>query len=424
MRLTHPLPLSIFALACIAALGTVGFGRYGQAHAPDETLRFRKYFRVQVSLTHLGNEPVMIDFVMGCGVIARQFLAQPTDYAYARMPMVFGVRTKGGQGVLSETPDVCDYGEGESEGRSLDKRVPPDYLPIIFHAENADDLESMTAYFSERAYDQPFSKLKFDNATVKQVTEAEYDDWLKTAPPNIVPVGPRNGWDQNSFFNGGIFPESDYRHGNQIVCQSLRRYRIPEEMRAKVRAQWPVDRPTYWVSQMNPGELFDMLFSPGTVLVGSRDDRLVPPGEFDNGLGGIGKGLRRRGGQGAILTGDPNDPNTGLADRMPVWNDVVNSKRDPEQPIGSVRYFITTSNGADQGFGACYRRYAPWSAAPKLRQSSDSSSKIYIDGKLVGKRPTIALSTLDIGSFPLFERDEFLLGYSTLQLMDEFTRQQ
>jgi len=81
------------------------------------------------------------------------------------------------------------------------------------------------------------------------------------------------------------------------------------------------------------------------------------------------------------------------------------------------------AQGADQGFAACYRRYRLLTKRPGLELASDAVERVYLDGNLVNE---VKAADLNAGvlDFPMIERDEYLFGYSTLQIMDQFARQQ
>ena len=392
-------------LATVVIVAAASFWYLREDDTPDNL--FRKFYRVQVSLTHMDNEPITIDYMMGCRTKKRKFFAQPVEYADIRVPMIFGIRTKGGQGILTETPDVCGFGKGEAY--DLDKQVPPDFLPINFYAERADDLEFMTAYLSERAYDQLVSKLKFHKATVTQVSEADYETWKKNAPPNIVPEGSADQPDYYSFFNGQIFPEADYRYGNPIECRSLTRRSIPAALRANVQALWPASHPSYWVPDQSSPDLSKVHMN--SVLIEPNDKGIV-----------LGQGLRRPNGQGMLFISRERWLNTGLAKRIPVYDDIVSSYSKNPVAIEHFNRFVTMAAGADQGFAACNREVALTGDGPRLPMAPKVLQKVFVDGTLVGQ-----VTVEGAGgylSLSLLERDEYIFGYSILQFNDQFARQQ
>ena len=173
----------------VAILGLVVFGVFVAGYAVREQFRawfpiatvkenptkFVKFFRMQASFTHEENEPVNIDLIIGCRVQYRQILGEGVSGRYIRVPYYYGVPTKDGRAVLVQTPGICEYDPEEV--------VPEDFLPVVLYTPRPNDLEFMIAYTSERAYEQPVSKLKFHKATITRATQADYDAWKQTGVP-------------------------------------------------------------------------------------------------------------------------------------------------------------------------------------------------------------------------------------------------
>ncbi|MET3845357.1 hypothetical protein [Bradyrhizobium sp. OAE829] len=173
--------------------------------ATSEGIKFSWFYRFNVELSH-GDEPINIEIIIACGAEARQIPGEGRSSRAIWAPYIYGVRTKNGEGVLVQSPNVCD--------RDVVKEpVPADFLPVVFWAPDAGNLEFLVAYLHERAYEQPVSKLKFHRATVTTATEADHQAWRETKwKDNIVPIGDRREDHVNgrSYFRGdGFFPKGD-----------------------------------------------------------------------------------------------------------------------------------------------------------------------------------------------------------------------
>ncbi|WP_354067307.1 hypothetical protein [Bradyrhizobium sp. OAE829] len=192
---------SLFLLAALA----------GCQPATSEGIKLGWFYRMVVELSH-GGEPLNIEVIIGCGSQERQILGEGRSVRAIWAPYIFGVRTKNGEGVLVQSPNVCD--------RDFAKEpIPADFLPVVFWAPDAGNLEFLVAYLHESAYEQPVSKLKFHRATITEATEADYRAWRETKwKDNIVPIGSRREDHVNgrSYFRGeGFFPKG--RSAQQTV---------------------------------------------------------------------------------------------------------------------------------------------------------------------------------------------------------------
>jgi hypothetical protein len=203
------------------------------------------HYRFNVELSH-GDQPINIEIIIAYGSEARQILGEGRSARAVWAPYIYGVRTRSGEGVLVQSPNVCD--------RDVVKEpVPADFLPVVFWVPDAGNLEFFIAYLHERAYEQPVSKLTFHRATVTKASEADYKAWRETKwKDNIVPIGDRREDHINgrSYFRGdGFFPKDDPRNKCllRMSCYSFIRTPIPEEPRELVRKRWPGDHPRYWL---------------------------------------------------------------------------------------------------------------------------------------------------------------------------------
>src|SRR4051812_29637890 len=155
--------LAVSSLFCLAVLA-------GCRLDASEGVRFGWFYRMVVELSY-GGEPLNIEVIIGCGSQERHILGEGRSVRALWAPYIYGVRVKTGEGVLVQSPNICD--------RELDKApMPADFLPVVFWAPDAGNLEFMVAYLHEEAYAQPVSKLKFHKATFTEVPRADYDAWL------------------------------------------------------------------------------------------------------------------------------------------------------------------------------------------------------------------------------------------------------
>ncbi|UZE47060.1 hypothetical protein ONR75_18850 [Rhodopseudomonas sp. P2A-2r] len=194
-------------LLASAILGLAGCGP-----SERDDFKFGWFYRMVVELDH-GDEPLNIEVIIACGSQVRQILGEGRSARGVWAPYIYGVRTSNGEGVLVQSPNVCN--------RELAKQpMPADFLPVVFLAPDASNLEFMIAYLHEQAYAQPFSKLKFHRATFTEVSRADYDIWRLTKwKENIVPIGDRNAeyLRGSSFFRGeGFFLVAI--HAMRAVC--------------------------------------------------------------------------------------------------------------------------------------------------------------------------------------------------------------
>jgi hypothetical protein len=138
----------------------------------SEDIKFGWFYRMVVELSY-GGKPLNIEVIIGCGSQERHILGEGRSVRAIWAPYIYGVRVKTGEGVLVQSPNTCD--------RELDKApMPPDFLPVVFWAPDASNLEFMVAYLHEDAYAQPVSKLTFHKATFTEATRADYDAWFQT----------------------------------------------------------------------------------------------------------------------------------------------------------------------------------------------------------------------------------------------------
>lgn len=367
---------------------------------------FHDYYRVTVSLIHEQDEPVEIDVIIGCRTELRQILGESVSGRMVRVPYTYGVRTKDGQAVIMQTPNIC--------GEDPAKVVPDDYLPMLFYAPDADNLEFMIAYVSEMAYEQKVSKLTFRKATITRASKEDYEAWKQTAPANVVPdkkVKSRFA----HYFGGGVFPKDDPRNEMIVACRSVIKSPVPEELKAEIRALWPADRPRFWKP-----ELDDRRFRKIRNRAKSAAKKL---NYFGNDQGGEistileGKGIRRKNGLGD-LTGGGGKRGFGEARRIPYSRSSGLPWHKPGTPLLSIDIRMNMADGADQGFAYCYRDLAH--IEMHYQDNIIREWRFFVDGEQVAG---VARAGVVFSPKWLIERDEFVFVISDFGLNPELARQ-
>jgi len=210
----------------------------------SKALKLHSFYRLKVSLTHKpDNKPVEINLILGCGSKNQQVLGEGVSSFGVRVPNIYGVKLESGEGVLVQTPTIC--------GKDPKKVIPKDYMPLIFYAPDADDLEFMIAHVSTISFDQEFSKLLFHKATVEKATKEEFEQWEQQGVPNFIETRFTSLDFHQAIFSQYYPPENDIRYAeNQITCKSLIRVPIPSDMKGQVRAWWPESKPRFWMPEI------------------------------------------------------------------------------------------------------------------------------------------------------------------------------
>ena len=404
---------SLFLLAVLA----------GCQPATSEGIKFGWFYRMVVELSH-GGEPLNIEVIIGCGSQVRQIPGEGRSARAIWAPYIYGVRTKNGEGVLVQSPNICD--------RELAKQpMPADFLPVVFWAPDAGNLEFMIAYLHEQAYAQPVAKLKFHKAAFTEVTKADYEAWVQTKwKDNIVPLGDRDDEYNKgqSFFRGfGFFPKGDPRNveTRRPSCHAMLRVPITGMLQDKIRERWPADKPRYWL--IDGSTIFTMQNQypdqlGGGVRSGARWNREIPgsqPSFFR------GTGVNRPSGVGHIEL-VPSEVASGQGLRIPY-------RVETGYPWASDRLLsqttldinIDTANGADHGFAYCFRdmwshylvEHVPNGRARAVEQ------RFFIDGQLVATLPN-ALAVAPGAA--IVENDQYLWlsDLSPFPLTHELARMQ
>jgi hypothetical protein len=389
-----------------------------------EDVKFGWFYRMVVELIY-GGEPLNIDVIIGCGSQERQILGEGRSVRALWAPYIYGVRVKTGEGVLVQSPNICD--------RELAKApMPPDFLPVVFWAPDAGNLEFMVAYLHEDAYAQPVSKLKFHKATFTEVPRADYDAWLQTKwKDNIVPLGDRGDEYSKgrSFFRGeGFFPKGDPRNAGLLrtSCHAMLRVPITGELREKIRERWPAGKPRYWLIDRSPLFTLQTQYPEelgGGVRSQARWNHEIPgalPSFFE------GKGVNRPSGVGHIEP-SPSGIASGQGLRIPY-------RVETGYPWASDRLFsqttldvnIDTANGADHGFAYCFRdmfSHYLVKRDPVDFQIRPADQRFFIDGQLVATLPN-AIGVAPAAAMVEQDQDLWLTDFFPFPLTHELARMQ
>lgn len=387
-----------------------------------DTVKFGWFYRMVVELSHAG-QPLTIDVVIGCGSEVRQILGEARSARSIWAPYIFGIRAGNGEGVLVQSPNIC--------GRKLDQQpMPADFLPVVFWAPDAGNLEFMVAYLNEQAYLQPVSKLAFHKATFTEATKSDYEAWrLSRWKDNIVPLNNRDDeyGKKGEFFHGeGFFPKGDPRTElmREISCHAVLRVPIPVAAQAAIHERWPAEKPHYWLldwptvnalREKYPEEM-------GRARNNPQWDREIPGAQpnFSQALG-----VNRASGIGHIVALS-SDIASGRGLRIPYRVDTGYpwaSDRLRTQQTLDINF--DTANGADHGFAYCYRdmwSYYFKSSGP-AREVRPVDQRFFIDGQLVGTLPG-AIWTAP-GAM-IVDRDQYLWlpDYFPFPLTHELARMQ
>lgn len=191
------------------------------------------YYRLKVKLAYKG-EPQDFDIVVGCNAKQTNYKDGGRTVEVGLVPQVFGRRMSDGKGLVISPPQACK-GETTANGR-----VQPDLLPLVIVYDDARNFAFGTAYLSEDAYENPLSVLTFGGATIEAATRAQFDEFRRIQP-NAVP-----GDVYNRHLAEGAVKKQPTDSFLGSSCIAYARYRLPEDLRALVRAHWPEERPRFW----------------------------------------------------------------------------------------------------------------------------------------------------------------------------------
>lgn len=231
--------------------------------------RFRAGFEVKAT-----GEQLDFDYVVACNIRLTRWRDGGLSNDSTHSPRAMVMATNGGQAVMLRTLDACSGLTSEHED------VPPDVLPLAIWFDDLTDLSAGLGYVSEAAYDNPLGKLKFRGARVDRSTRADWEAWRKKSAEEYVQRGVLPGpW-------GYDFPNApDPALGVYVVqCDGYMRLKLPENMRSKLSAFWPEDRPRFWTlsstqEQRTIGEVISDPNQPLPPGIGRWSRRFGTPSE-------------------------------------------------------------------------------------------------------------------------------------------------
>lgn len=440
----------LITILCIIVFALVVYIFYELNSTPS--MHLQQFYRLKVYLTHKpDNMPVEIDMVIGCGSKSTQVIGESASSISIRIPNIYGIKLNSGEGVLVQTPDVC--------GEDPKEIIPKDFMPLVFYAPDADDLEFMIAHVSTISYDQEFSNLLFHSASVEEVNSEDFEIWQDTGAQNII----ETRLTANGIFEGAFSqyypPDDDIRYAvQQITCKSVIRVPILEEMRPQISQWWPENKPQFWMPNISEGDRVKLTGLVQKAFNGRKqniESRILLGRDNDNdyrGLAGL-SGIYNPNGQGGIKIG--KNPNLnysmyfGEALRIPYrtntgypWlaAEVKNKKYTQIQsefelpqppaekiyiyPPDSYDYHLDTEKGADKGFAYCYRELKRRFVDPEIAYDSNKSipvihnypTKLFVDDQL-------EISTENRVPTVWIEEDRYFLKKSFLKLHSLEARQ-
>lgn len=131
---------------------------------------FREGFNTEIVVkVEFDGKPYTIRRIVRCEL--KQTSGAWGDKAYGYFPefMSFGIKTASGEGVIVTTPAVCS--ELKRRPKSILDTwvfdVPPQHIPLLSVADNADNPNQITVYASRQAYKSPKARLAFKSLNLQ-----------------------------------------------------------------------------------------------------------------------------------------------------------------------------------------------------------------------------------------------------------------
>jgi hypothetical protein len=298
---------------------------------------------------------------------------------------------------------------------TADGRFPADFLPLLLWAEDANDLEFLTAYVSEAGYEHPAARIQFRGMTVQPATEADFQQWRRTGQQNVVvddvfrSVPPNASRRELALSSPASASHVAF---GAVTCSGILRLPVPDKFRARVGAQWSHAKPRYWLPANT--ELFHEL------SVAAVFERTNSYEAFLRGRS-AGIGMLRRDGRGTMFDAVAKQASRIAAEARPLDTyPYLTSRSFPsaragqfELPMSWVRFSLEET--APRGQMHCFR------VAQTVRRSDGSLPWFTgVRVQLAGEQEMIfrlpAASALPIQGFAMFERDEFFLTGTVISL--------
>lgn len=366
------------------------------------------FFRVKVKLTLASNdEPVDFDVIVACAVKFTNYRDGDRSFFATMAPELFMQRVRGNHGVMLKLPRLCQ------RQTTKNGRVPADFLPGILWFKDADDWLRATGYFTELAYENPNSKLKFHGATVQAVSRADWEEWRKTEEPkNLIPayLPPTRGTAKKiAEKRNKTWTLQRIAHewrGPVQFCTGAQRFRMPEGMRKVARQYWPANRPRYWSATIDQYKKIRKQFE---ILGPDYGKTRLLLGPLINGIPlsnymwrSSPNGYPTRSGGGRATASRIRYPAPEIFPMRHVYQEDVALKTPEEISRLDIVKNFDMRNGSTNGFLYCYT--AGYQVVDPLETKRlKDSARCTVDGKPIQR--DLSCWNMYPGSF--FEKDEY-----------------
>jgi hypothetical protein len=354
---------------------------------------------LKAKYTHDG-EPIDFDIVAACSIRIDRYKSGDSGFLAARYPRFFVKETQDGHAVMQIVPAPC-RGETTSGGR-----VPGDFLPGVIWFEKPGDYRFGVGYFTEDAFENPKSQLKFLGASIEKATSADWEAFKNIASNN---EGMRRRYYDRPPYTyeeaqriadaGGREVEAAFARG----CTGIARYALSDAAREIVRKHWPKGQPRFWAPEerrTGPWAELKILERSTPILANRRRyiDHLINT-VF------VSAGFPTRTGGGMIGRGSPKIFPPEIfplsQDRGVPW--VFSESVSKSQYLYKD---VQVDTGPGKGFLYCYTNLTPGKGQLKrpIPDYRDRESRIRVDGEPVVTPDRKHWSWPN----PFYERDEYI----------------
>jgi len=354
------------------------------------------FFRVTAEVVYKG-KPTTISYVAGCSLkSSRQIDGDRSVDGAAIVPMLWGERMPDGGAVVLQTPQVCG-GQTTANGK-----VPPTFMPLIVHFENADEPWFGRAYMSDDAYDQPKSVMKFLSARIDDATGDDWDRWRKTdSPRNTVRY-------ELTELTKDWFTRKEWKPGTRWMpmrCFYASILRVPSSVQGTLGGFWPRNRPLFWTSE---GAYGAVMSAAGNQYAPSDSDALFEGRRFWDYSNGNVFGRARRNGNPPGWSKMYSRPIFPVRTDFDINRLDANGNFGPElDPDGRLTRRDVLHRHDERGFAYCQSYDSPKGLPSTLKREGEYR----YNGVAITKAKDAMMST----TFG-FVRDEYLITFGSFQL--------